>query len=75
MNIRIVHANTLIKIANWNNVLIVNVMNTLKNHANMNDAAQLARAHIMITHAQYRLKDESALTAMKIILFDRFNAK
>jgi hypothetical protein len=50
-------------------------MNTLKNHANMNDAAQLARAHIMITHAQYRLKDESALTAMKIILFDRFNAK
>jgi hypothetical protein len=50
-------------------------MITLKNHANMNDAAQLARVHTIITHAQRRLKDENTSTAMKIILFDRFNAK
>jgi hypothetical protein len=50
-------------------------MNTLKNRANMNDAARFARDRTMITHAQRRLKDENALTAMKIILFDRFNAK
>jgi hypothetical protein len=41
----------------------------------MNDAAQLARAHTMTAHAQRRLKDESTLIAMKIILFDRFNAR
>jgi hypothetical protein len=47
----------------------------LKNYANMNNAAQLARAHTMTAHAQRRLRDEYASTAMKIILFDRFNAK
>jgi hypothetical protein len=50
-------------------------MITLKNHAIMNDAAQLARAHTMITHAQRRLKDKSASIVMKIILFDRLNAR
>jgi hypothetical protein len=50
-------------------------MITLKSHANMNDAAQLARIHTMTAHAQRRLKDEDASIAMKIILFDRFNAK
>jgi hypothetical protein len=50
-------------------------MITLKNYANMNDVAQLARVHTVTAHAQRRLKDESASTAMKIILFDRFNAR
>jgi hypothetical protein len=50
-------------------------MITLKNHANMNDVAQLARIHTMTAHAQRRLRDENASTAMKIIQFDRFNAK
>jgi hypothetical protein len=50
-------------------------MMTLKNHANMNDVAQLARIHTMTTHAQRRLKDENASIAIKIILFDRFNAR
>ncbi len=50
-------------------------MNTLKNHANMNDAARSARDRTMIAHAQRQLKDECASTAMKIILSDRFNAK
>jgi hypothetical protein len=47
----------------------------LKNHANMNDAAQLTRIHTMTAHAQHRLRDESASTATKIILFDRFNIR
>jgi hypothetical protein len=50
-------------------------MITLKNHANMNDVAQLARIQTTIAHAQRQSKDESALTAMKIILFNRFNAR
>jgi hypothetical protein len=50
-------------------------MITLKNHANMNDAAQLARIHTVTAHAQRRLRDESALIAMKIILFNYFNAR
>jgi hypothetical protein len=50
-------------------------MATLENHAKMNDAAQLARVHTMIAHAQRRLRDESASTAMKIILSDRFSAR
>jgi effector-binding domain-containing protein len=75
MNIRIVHANTSTNIADWNSASIVNVMNTLKNHANMNDVARSAQNYTMITHAQRQLKDENASTAMKIILFNRFNAK
>jgi hypothetical protein len=47
----------------------------LKNHANMNDVAQFTRVHTMTTHAQRRLRDESASIATKIILFDRFNAR
>jgi hypothetical protein len=50
-------------------------MITLKNHAYMNNAAQFAQAHIIIAYTQRRLKDENALIAMKIILFNRFNAK
>jgi hypothetical protein len=50
-------------------------MITLKNHANMNDAAQLARVHTMTAHAQRRSKNDNASIAMKIILFDRFNAR
>jgi hypothetical protein len=50
-------------------------MITLKNHANINDAAQFARIHIMTAHAQRRLRDENASIAMKIILFNRFNAR
>jgi hypothetical protein len=50
-------------------------MNTLKKHANINDVARSAQNRTMITHAQRRLKNENALTAMKIALFDRFNAK
>jgi hypothetical protein len=50
-------------------------MITLKNHANINDAAQLTRIHTMTAHAQRRLKDENASIAMKIILFNRFNAR
>ncbi len=75
MSIRIIYANTSTKIADLNNVLIVNVINTLKNHTNMNNAARFARNCTMITHAQRRLKNENTLTAMKIILFDHFNAK
>jgi hypothetical protein len=50
-------------------------MNTLKNHANINDAARSAQSRTMIAYAQRRLKNENASIAMKIILFDRFNAK
>ncbi len=75
MNIRIIRTNISTRIADWNNVLIVNVTITLKNHANMNDAAQLTQAYIMTAYAQRRLKDESALIAMKIILFNRFNTE
>ncbi len=50
-------------------------MITLKDHANTNDVARFARIRITITHTQRRLKNENALIAMKIILFDHFNAR
>jgi hypothetical protein len=75
MNHCIVHTNILTKIVNWNNVLIVNVTITSKDHVNTNNVARFARIRITIVNAQRWLKNENASIAMKIILFNYFNAR